>query len=171
MGDENVLEQRLRRAAELFDPVPPRSTAVAIAAFGWRTIDTELAELVFDSLDEVAATVRGGAQPRLLTFEGSGLTIEVELTVPAPGPPASGSPSPGSPPSAAPGGARRVVGRVLPGQPADIEVWQGDRRAAGTADALGRFAVTAPGSGPLRLRVRPAGDTGGRAVVTDWVIG
>ena len=53
--------------------------AAARAAIGWRTIDAELAELIADSaVDEPALLVRGTAQPRTLTFEAPGLTIEIE---------------------------------------------------------------------------------------------
>src|SRR5688500_9386673 len=72
------LEDELRQAAELFDPVPARLKQAAVAAYAWRTIDAELAELVFDSFDQPMA-VRGPGRPRLLTFRSEELLIEVEL--------------------------------------------------------------------------------------------
>src|SRR5216684_8898574 len=65
--DDTELEEELRRAAARFDPVPGELLRAAASVFTWRTIDAELAELVFDSLvdhDEVSL-VRGPAERRL----------------------------------------------------------------------------------------------------------
>lgn len=71
MNEDAELEGRLRQAAELFDPVPDSLLRVATGAYSFRTIDAELADLTFDSLAG-PAPVRGGEQPRLLTFGGPG---------------------------------------------------------------------------------------------------
>lgn len=137
----DALETRLRRAAELADPVPASLTDAALAAFALRTLDAELARLTFDSLVEGAGAVRGDG-PRTLTFTTGEVTVEVEL--------ADG----------------RLVGQLLPAAgPAEIEV----RRTSGAitvrADDLGRFAVEPFGPGPFSLRCRLSPD---RTVVTDW---
>ena len=49
-ADDNELEQELRRLAARLDPVPPEFVQAAADAFSWRDIDSELAELVSDSL-------------------------------------------------------------------------------------------------------------------------
>jgi hypothetical protein len=138
MDEDSALEDQLRRAADLLDPVPPSALQAALAAFTYRTVDAELAELTFDSLAE-SAPVRGGEQPRFLTFRTGSRTIEIEIT----GPP------------------RRIVGRLSPPEPAGVEIRHPAGTSAVTADALGRFNAPLPGSGPFSLRC------GG--VVTDWV--
>jgi len=134
------IEDELRQAAELFDPVPAQLKRAAIAAYTWRTIDAELAELVFDSLDQPLA-VRSSDQPRLLTFRSNDLVVEVELD------------------------ARNLVGRVsLP--PVEVIVQHSGGEVTVTADQLGRFTVRGLEPGPLRLRCRFDGD---RSLVTDWI--
>ena len=59
------------------DPVPASVLVAAKAAFTWRTIDADLAELVADSLAE-AAGVRGREAARLLTFRASAIDGEVD---------------------------------------------------------------------------------------------
>jgi hypothetical protein len=134
------LEDELRQAAELFDPIPARLKQTVIAAYTWRTIDAELAELVYDSLDQPLA-VRGPDQPRLLTFRSDELFIEVEID----------------------GG--NLVGRVsVP--PVEMVVQHRGGEIAVTSDPLGRFAVRDLEQGPLRLR---CGFEGNRTLVTDWI--
>jgi hypothetical protein len=151
MPDDDELEQELRRAERLLDPVPARLIGGAVEMFGWRTIDAELAALAFDSADaQAAAAVRGSDQPRLLTFGAGELSVELELTDTA--------------------AERRISGQLIPGQAADIEIRFGGQQYAATADALGRFELTAAGSGPISLRFRLA-DPASRPVVTEWVRG
>ena len=151
MPDDDELEQELRRAERLLDPVPARLIGGAVEMFGWRTIDAELAELAFDSADaQSAATVRGSDQPRLLTFGAGELSVELELTGTAAG--------------------RGITGQLIPGQQAGIEIRIGGQRYTATADASGRFEVTAPGSGPISLRFRLA-DPASPQIVTEWVSG
>lgn len=139
--EQSALEARLRRAAELFDPVPPHLADAALAAYSFRTLDAELARLTFDSLVEGAGAVRGDG-PRLLTFTGDAVTVEVELT------------------------GDLLVGQLLPAGPAEIEVRSAARSATASADELGRFTASLPGRGPLRLHCRLAS---GPVVVTEWV--
>ncbi|WP_182878087.1 carboxypeptidase-like regulatory domain-containing protein [Microbispora sp. H10670] len=143
MNEDTELEGRLRRAAELFDPVPESLLRVARGAYAFRTADAELADLTFDSLAG-PAPVRGGAQPRLLTFDGPGVSVDLEIT-----------------PSGAGG---RVVGQVMPAQQATVEV-RGAAPRTVTTDGLGRFVIGDVPSGPFSVRCR-AGDT---AFTTEWV--
>ena len=65
-------EAELRAIFAHLDPVPPLLDDAARAAFSWRTVDAELAELMRDSADaeeEAGALVRGGGGPRQLSFE------------------------------------------------------------------------------------------------------
>jgi hypothetical protein len=140
-----ALEQELREAVARLDPVPEHLRRQAEAGFTWRTVDAELAVLVYDSsMVAEPALVRGGDQPRLLTFRTDDLSIEVAI-------PGAGEPG--------------LVGQLVPGQPAEVEVQQAGQRLAVGADRLGRFTVTPPAAGPLRLHCRPPA---GRPVVTDW---
>lgn len=144
--DELVaLERELREAAGQLDPVPEHLSDLAVAGFTWRTIDAELAELAYDSLTVAEpALVRGGDRPRLLTFQTDELSIEIEIV-------GEGQPE--------------LVGQLVPAQPAEVELQQADRRQVVDTDPLGRFTVTPPATGPVRLHCRPAA---GRPVVTDW---
>jgi hypothetical protein len=151
MPDDDELEQELREAGQLLDPVPARLMADAVEMFSWRAIDAELA---FDSAGaQAAASVRGGEPPRLLTFEAAELSIELELTGTA--------------------AERGITGRLIPAQPAGIEIRLGGQRLTATADVLGRFEITAAGPGPISLRFRLEGPDGptSRQIVTEWVTG
>ena len=148
-GDE--LEEELRRLAAEHEPVPAGLLRAAVDAFGWRHIDAELAELVYDSLldTDEASLVRGPAGQRLVSFAVGGITIDVEVTTAGPG--------------------RTVMGQIAPARPATVEI----RHPAGTvtaaADELGRFRSGPLPPGPASLRLRPAPGSGGPAIVTDWI--
>ena len=148
--DDNNLEEELRRIVARRDGVPPPLLQAAVDAYGWRTVDAELAELVFDSLAEPdrGALVRGPGHGRLLSFEVSGLTIDVEV---------SGTEA-----------NRTLIGQVVPPQQAAIEIRQGDEVTALDADELGRFSSGPLAPGPLSLRCS-TGPAPGRQVATEWV--
>src|SRR5690606_40368098 len=62
-------------------PIPPRLSEAARTAFGWRRIDAELAELLFDSATDEVAGVRGTAtERRSLRFGAHGTELRVHLT-------------------------------------------------------------------------------------------
>ncbi|HYB86987.1 MAG TPA: hypothetical protein VEC76_09065 [Streptosporangiaceae bacterium] len=145
------LEDELRRVLARTDPVPPGLVEAGIGAFAWRTIDADLAELVFDSLtdQDEAALVRGGQQGRLLSFRAGTLTIEVEVT--------------GTGPS------RRLMGQLMPPQRGGVDVRHGDSTTTVEADELGRFSAGPLPAGPVSLRCRPGSAPGQPAIVTEWV--
>ena len=141
----------LRSVVDRADPVPPAVIAAAKASFTWRTIDSELAELVTDSADSLSvgsgAGVRGESAPRLLTFEAAGLNVEVEV---------AGS-----------GATRRLVGQLVPMTRADVVVRWNTGSTSTTADDLGRFVVTDVPAGLVSLAVqRPTEE---KPVLTSWV--
>ncbi|GEC02866.1 hypothetical protein SSP24_05210 [Streptomyces spinoverrucosus] len=142
--DGGLLEEELRGAAAVLDPVPAELRRIAVDAYALHDLDARLAELTFDSLVD-AIPVRGVTDaPRMLTFRSGELTVDVEVT------------------------AQGLMGQVLPPQPARIEVLGGPQPAAPdtlTADAMGRFAGHVAPSGPFALRLR----TGGEVVVTEWL--
>src|SRR5689334_22340982 len=135
--NDDELEEALRHAAAIMDPVPSELLQSATEAYALRTMEAELAALTFDSVTE-PSPVRAGEGPRLLTFVGGGATIEVELTF------------------ADDVGA--LVGQVMPPQAAEVEVEGGSERWGERlvlyADPLGRFAWDRLPRGPVSLRVR-----------------
>ncbi|MGV9249968.1 hypothetical protein [Streptomyces sp. NPDC003697] len=138
----HLLEEELRQAAAILDPVPDALCQLAVEAFVLHDLDARVAELTFDSLAD-ALPVRGAADvPRMLTFSAGDLTVDVEV------------------------GEDGLMGQVLPPQPARVEVLSGPRPGAPlTADAMGRFTATAPPGGPFALRLH----AGGQVVVTEWL--
>ncbi|CAL9368126.1 hypothetical protein [Streptomyces sp. enrichment culture] len=140
--EDGLLEEELRRAAAVLDPLPPGLLQVAVDAYALHDLDARVAELTFDSLVD-AIPVRGATDvPRMLTFSAGEVTVDVEVT------------------------AQGLMGQVLPPQPAGIEVLGGPQEGARlTADDMGRFTADTPPSGPFALRLR----TGGDVVVTEWL--
>ena len=136
----------LRSVIDRADPVPSTVIDAARAAYTWRTIDAELAELTADSA-LAAAGVRSSSAPRLLTFEGDGVEVEVEV--------------------AETGATRRLSGQLVPVGPAQVSVrWPGGTRET-TADDLGRFAVEGVPAGSVSLAVVRAGVE--HEIVTSWI--
>ncbi|WP_436840672.1 hypothetical protein [Streptomyces griseoloalbus] len=140
--DTGLLEEELRQAAAVLDPLPPALLQIAVDAYALHDLDARVAELTFDSLVD-AIPVRGVTDaPRMLTFSAGEVTLDVEVT------------------------ARGLMGQVLPPQSARIEVLGGPQAAIPlTADDMGRFTADAPPSGPFALRLH----TGADVVVTEWL--
>jgi hypothetical protein len=150
--DDEALLGDLRRVTNELDPIPEHVLAAARAAIGWRTIDAELAELIADSaVDEPALLVRGATAPRSLTFEAPGLTIEIEA-------------------EHAGADDLHLSGQLVPPQPAEVTIRQGEGLLALRADERGRFAARGIAPGPLSLRCRLGGEVGSRRFVeTAWM--
>jgi hypothetical protein len=151
-GDADArLEEELRELATRLDPVPDRLVQAAVDAYAWRTVDADLAELVFDSLadQDEAALVRGHQQERLLSFRARGLTIEVEVT--------------------AEGSSRRLIGQLMPPQRATVEIRHQGEAVTLAADDFGRFMAEALPPGLVSLRCGPADGQERSPVVTEWV--
>ena len=150
---ESELLDRLREAVAS-DEVPAEVLSAAKAAFTWRTIDAELAELAYDSLEDQAALagVRGPGGPRALTFEAGDAVIEIEVE--------------------AAGGTRRLEGQVVPADVRMLELHRIDTpepvRLA--SDSLGRFRADGVRPGRLRLLCRFGPRGGGATLLTEWVL-
>jgi hypothetical protein len=128
------------------DPVPASVVEAARAAYTWRTIDAELAELTADSAMATAG-VRSSSAPRLLTFEGAGVEVEVEV--------------------AQTGSTRRLTGQLVPVGPARVTVrWSGGTQEI-VADELGRFAAEGVPAGSVSIVVERAGAE--HPIVTSWI--
>ncbi len=140
--EADLLEEELRQAAAVLDPLPPVLLQAAVDAYALHRLDAVVAELTFDSLVD-ALPVRGAEDPpRMLTFSAGEVTVDVEVS------------------------AHGLMGQLLPPRPARIEVLGGPRPGSSlTADDLGRFTGAAPPSGPFALRLR----TGGDVIETEWL--
>ena len=147
--DDDAAMEELREIAAAEDPVPEHILAAARGSYTWRTIDAELAGLVYDSLldAEALATVRSEGTVRLLTFETPDLAVELEVTAVA--------------------GSRSIVGQLVPPGPGLVELRHAGGRRELLADALGRFAAEGVPAGPVSLRCRREGTDA--AVETEWV--
>jgi hypothetical protein len=148
LSDDELLAELAGVLTTVSGP-PPEVVSAARDLFTWRTVDAELAELAHDSLvDAAGAGVRAIGQPRILTFETDGLTIEVEVDETP--------------------GARRLIGQLTPPGPGSLELRTSPGAPVrGEADELGRFVLGLPPGRLLSsLRVEPAT---GPVAETAWV--
>lgn len=147
--DEDLL-QLLGQALRAADPVPEHVIAAARGAVAWRTIDQDLADLVFDSLAELTG-VRDPNASRQLTFRCAGVEIEIMIVDSA---------------------QRRLVGQLVPARATTVTLQGMDDPHDGgveqTSDRFGRFTFDRVQTGPVRLAI--AGGSGERDVATDWVL-
>ena len=137
-ADEELLAE-LRDAISARRAVPPEFVEAAKAAFMWRNIDAELAQLTYDSTqgaEPAAATRSEAASIRALTFTSPRLTIEVEVTDDS------------------------VLGQIVPAQLATIEVQaQYGPRSVISTDEIGCFSIQPIPAGPFRLRCQTGAGT------------
>ena len=146
VSDDDLLEL-VGRALRAADPVPDRVTEGARAAWTWRTIDQELAELVFDSAAELTG-VRSEDTARQLTFRAPGMEIEVMIVDEA---------------------SRRIVGQLIPPGSFTVQLLSSDDLVRDeTSDRLGRFSFDAVAPGPVRLAVTDPDGT--PIVTTEWTL-
>ena len=146
LSTDDELLAVLGRALDASDPVPETVLEGARAAFTWRNIDTELAEIVFDSAQELTG-VRSEDVNRQVTFEAPGVEIEVMVVE---------------------NGARRLVGQLVPPTERTVELVGSDSVESADTDRLGRFTFDDIAPGPVRLVV--LGADGERLVQTEWVL-
>jgi hypothetical protein len=145
VSDDEMLAL-LGRALRASEPVPDRVISGARAAWTWRTIDEELAELVFDSAAELTG-VRSEDTARQLTFRAPGVEIEVMVVDEA---------------------SRRIVGQLIPPGEFTVQLAVGDRVLDESTDRLGRFTFDAVAPGPVRISVTDPDGT--HVVSTEWVL-
>lgn len=148
---EHELDAALRRAAGLFDPPDGGLLAAAVGAHAFRMPGTEVAGLTFDSRTG-PASVRGDGHLRLLTFGGSGVTVDVEVTRAWNG--------------------YRLLGMITPPMAAEATI-RGAAPISAAADRLGRFAFDQVPGGPLSLLIGPSAGrslAGGIGFTTEWVM-
>lgn len=140
--EDHALLDDLTAALAARRDVQAHHREAARAAFTWRTVDEELMELDYDSLDAPTA-VRGvvSAQPRALSFTSRGGSLEVEVD------------------------GDRVRGHVVPAAVVTVVMTNATgERAEATTDEDGMFVLMGTLPGPVRFTVE--GDGGG---TTPWV--
>ena len=154
-AQEDVAEA-LRSLFARIDPVPEGVTEAGKAAYAWRRIDAELAELLADSaIDaESLALARGGGAPvRSVSFGVGELIIDLEIQVDRPD--------------------RTILGQLSPPFNAHVEIYRAGHRAPinSDADSLGRFRARLPEGGPIRLRIASIQPGGGPSapIETSWI--
>ena len=145
-NNEERLIEALSRALDATDPIPDHVVEAAREAIFWRTIDAELAELVFDSSTELLTSVRGADLVRQVTFRSPGVEIEIMVTDE---------------------GNCRLVGQLVPPQVAQVELRSGNQVLTTSTDSLGRFTFADVQRGSVQLAVRLQA---GALVVTDWLV-
>lgn len=141
LNDDELLAE-LRAAVAEADLVTDRQRAAAQAAFTWRTVDEELAELLHDSALELTGVRGADDAPRTLSFATGALTLEVEID------------------------GDVVMGQVV-GASAQSVVLQrsiSDDQAL-EVDSAGFFRMAGVGPGPIRFVVQ-AGDW---TLTSPWV--
>jgi hypothetical protein len=135
---DDATEAELRAIFGHMDPVPQLLEDGARAAFTWRTVDAELAELMRDSAElqeDAGMLVRGAHGPRQLSFESPRLGIELEVTETGPR-------------------ERRLAGQLLPPAPATVTIERpGEDGVTVQSDDLGRFVLEGLRAGAMRLHV------------------
>jgi hypothetical protein len=139
--DQSLLDD-LSAARAAHRDVDPRHREAARGAFAWRTVDAELMELTYDSLDE-PTTVRSSvrARPRALAFTSRSGSLEVEVD------------------------GDRVRGHVVPARAVTVVM----RNAAGelaeaNSDEDGMFVLLGTLPGPVRFHLQ-----GDLLATTSWV--
>ncbi len=140
--DDERLISRLAALAREADPAPPDLYELGRATFQLHRIDDELAELVADSWLDSRAVRAGTADVRLLSFEGPGASLELQIT--------------------GDGATRSVLGQLLgpPGSRSGRAFLHRPDVAAAQSSAVdeyGRFQFPKAPASLFRIRVEPAG--------------
>jgi hypothetical protein len=144
LHDDDHLLAELDRALDALDPVPADAAALARSVIELGRADEELAELVFDSLEDAAAMRHAGVmEARALGFVAGGYRLDLELLDE--------------------GGV--VLGQLDPARPAQVDLETASGVQRGPADDLGRFRFR-EARGPLRLRVTI---DAGAVILTPWI--
>ncbi len=146
--DDRLLE-KLAAALESADPVPEAALDAAKAVFTWRTIDAELASLVFDSETADLVGVRGVETTRQMTFRTPGVEIELVILSET---------------------SRRIVGQLVPPQIAEVTLHHETGPRSVRSDSLGRFTLHDVPSGQVRLACRLVDDESGAVIQTEWTL-
>ena len=145
-SDEELLA-RLRALIARVDPVPERVVAAARACGSWRSTESDLALLTYDSAarSEELVGVRG-EQGRLLSFRSDTVTVDLEIL---------------------PGGAG-IIGEIERPRRARVDVLHSGGSLQEVPDDLGRFRVRHVPEGLLRLEITD--EETARVTRTVWIL-
>ena len=145
--DDERLLAALSEALKAREAVPSWFVETGKNAFAWHNIDAELAQLTYDSNEDLreAAVVRSEtASVRSLTFTSAHLTVELEVA------------------------ASSVLGQIIPPRSGTLEIHTKAGAITTTEmDEIGCFAVDPIPDSPFRLRCRTAD---GADVLTGWIV-
>lgn len=147
---DQAMPEDLAAVIATADPIPSDLLRSLRASLSRRSVDAEVAELIYDSVLDGPGDVRSLHAGRQLSFQGPKLSVEMEV-VPE---------------------RRRVVGQLIPPTQGEVEVRHGHGADMVAVDTLGRFVVENVPKGPVSLRCRGNdGDDGEPVVtVTDWIV-
>jgi hypothetical protein len=144
--DDEDLLAALQRALAEREAVPPEFVEAAKNAFAWHNIDSELAELTYDSSRDAEpepSTRAETASIRALTFTSAHLTLELEVTHDS------------------------LLGQIVPAQAGTIKVQLRDgAETTVPADRIGRFTIRPIPAGEFRLHCKTSADTD---ALTNWL--
>ena len=150
-GDDRLLEE-LRAALRAAGPPSPAMREAGAAAFSWRTVDAELAEL--DPAPEAVPTDAsredyelardGDSGPSVLRFTAPSSSVELQESDDG------------------------WAGMLEPAADGEVAVFGSDGTLLETApiDQLGTFFIARAAGGPVRLRCRTAAGE----LLTDWCL-
>ncbi|WP_310529065.1 hypothetical protein [Nocardioides sp.] len=135
--EEQAVVDDLALALRAKDDVDPRHREAAQAAFAWRTIDEELMELTYDSLETASAVRSAGLdEPRTVSFSSSIGSLELEID------------------------GERVMGHVLPGGTVTVVMTNVvGQRLESPSDEDGVFELVGSLPGPVRFTIEGTGTT------------
>jgi hypothetical protein len=133
-----------RVPVEAEEDLPPGLLASLQAAYTWRRVDEELAELLADE----PVGVRGSGGAAVLSFDSGAVAVDVQVV--------------------ADGRLRTLVGQVDPPHVRQVRLERPDAEPiVAEVDAHGRFRVPGVPTGPVRVVVIPA--AGASVIATDWI--
>lgn len=143
--DDQILA-KLRAGLSQSDSVPSDVTEFAKAAFSWRNIDAELAELDFDSVDEdLPSGVRSSTTARMVSFQVGKWMLDIEYDE------ASG----------------RLMGHIAPESPYTVELHTAGALFSVESDEVGRFEAAGIAPGPISMVLR---FNDGEVIKTQWIV-
>jgi hypothetical protein len=151
VNPDDALINDLRRITAAVDGPPDSVADAARTAFLFRDIDVELAVLIADSrtgddFEPVRASADPGQGSWLLSFQGGGVRIDMEVAEQA--------------------GRLTLIGQFTGAGDDGYVLETGSGRRSFAVDELGRFIVEDLGHDRIRLRCRSAAGT---PITTAWV--
>jgi hypothetical protein len=147
--DDDRLLEELRAALRAAGSPTPAMREAGAAAFSWRTVDAELAELETDagagsSREDYALARDGDSGPSVLRFTAPSASVELQESDDG------------------------WAGMLEPAADGEVTVFGAAGALLETApiDELGTFFIAPPPGGPVRLRCR----TAAVELLTDWCL-